>query len=105
VYRKSVDFIQKHIFPGGMLPSPSALRSQIARAGLQFEHSKEFGESYSKTLRLWFDVFNQKWDQIAALGFDTEFQKMWNLYLTSCAATFHSGNCDVTQITMSKPKR
>lgn len=105
LYRKSVDFIQKHIFPGGMLPSPSALKSQIAQAGLQFEQSKEFGESYSKTLRLWYDDFNQKWDQIAALGFDTEFQKMWNLYLTSCAATFHSGNCDVTQITMSKPKR
>lgn len=103
-YRKSVDFIQKHIFPGGMLPSPTALRRQIVQVGLRYETSKEFGESYSKTLRLWHDTFNDKWDDIAALGFDTEFRKMWNFYLTSCAATFHSGNCDVTQITMSKPK-
>lgn len=104
IYRKSVDFIQKHIFPGGMLPSPTALRQEIKQAGLTFETSKEFGESYSKTLRLWHDDFNANWDDIKTLGFDTEFRKMWNFYLTSCAATFHSGNCDVTQITMSKPK-
>lgn len=104
-YRTSVDFIQKHIFPGGMLPSPRVLRAQIASSGLIFEQSKEFGESYSKTLRIWHDVFNAQWDHIERLGFDTEFRKMWNFYLTSCAATFHSGNCDVTQITMSKPDR
>lgn len=104
IYRSSVDFIQKHIFPGGMLPSPNVLRTQIDRADLKFEQSKEFGESYSKTLRLWYETFNDKWDEIEPLGFDAEFRKMWNFYLTSCAATFHSGNCDVTQITMSNPK-
>jgi cyclopropane-fatty-acyl-phospholipid synthase len=105
IYRKNIDFIQKFIFPGGMLPRPNALRNQIDLAGLEFVKSKEFGESYSKTLRIWYDDFNAKWDQIAALRFDTTFRKMWNFYLTSCAATFHSGNCDVTQITMSNPKR
>jgi cyclopropane-fatty-acyl-phospholipid synthase len=105
IYRKSVDFIQKHIFPGGMLPSPTVLKQHIKASGLTFEQSKEFGESYSKTLRIWHEDFNAQWDQIAQLGFDTEFRKMWNFYLTSCAATFHSGNCDVTQITMSKPDR
>ncbi|WGW03173.1 SAM-dependent methyltransferase [Tropicibacter oceani] len=103
VYRKGVDFIQKYIFPGGMLPSPVVLRQQIEKAGLDVVGSREFGESYSRTLRLWHADFNDRWDQIARLGFDTRFQRMWNFYLASCAATFHFGNCDVTQITIARP--
>ena len=105
VYRKSVDYIQKYIFPGGMLPSPSVLRQEIHRAGLSVQHSIEFGKSYSQTLRRWFEVFNNKWDNISAMGFDDRFRRMWNFYLTSCAATFESGNCDVTQITLQKPDK
>ncbi len=105
VYRKSVDFIQKYIFPGGMLPSPSVLRKEVHRAGLSVQHSIEFGKSYSQTLRRWFEVFNNKWDTISAMGFDDRFRRMWNFYLTSCAATFESGNCDVTQITLQKPDK
>ena len=105
VYRKSVDFIQKYIFPGGMLPSPSVLRKEVHRAGLSVQHSIEFGKSYSQTLRRWFEVFNNKWDNISAMGFDDRFRRMWNFYLTSCAATFESGNCDVTQITLRKPDK
>ena len=105
VYRKSVDFIQKYIFPGGMLPSPSVLRQEIHRAGLSVKYSIEFGKSYSQTLRRWFEVFNNKWDNISAMGFDDRFRRMWNFYLTSCAATFESGNCDVTQITLQKPDK
>ena len=105
VYRKSVDFIQKYIFPGGMLPSPSVLRQEIHRAGLSVQHSIEFGKSYSQTLRRWFEVFNNKWDNVSAMGFDDRFRRMWNFYLTSCAATFESGNCDVTQITLQKPDK
>ncbi|AUJ63960.1 SAM-dependent methyltransferase [Aestuarium zhoushanense] len=103
VYRKGVDFIQKYIFPGGMLPSPSVLRKEVEKSGMTVDGSIEFGESYSQTLRRWSDVFNDRWDQIAALGFDDRFRRMWNLYLSSCAGTFHSGNCDVTQITVSRP--
>ncbi len=103
VYKRGVDFIQKYIFPGGMLPSPTALRAEVARAGLKEVRSIEFGESYSQTLRRWHDTFNEKWDEIAQQGFDNRFRRMWNFYLTSCAATFHSGNCDVTQITITKP--
>ena len=103
VYRKSVDFIQKYIFPGGMLPSPSVLRKEVHKAGLSVQHSIEFGKSYSQTLRRWFEVFNNKWDNISAMGFDDRFRRMWNFYLTYCAATFESGNCDVTQITLQKP--
>ena len=103
VYKRGVDFIQKYIFPGGMLPSPVVLREQIEKAGLAVEKSVEFGKSYDITLRRWHETFNDKWDQIAAMGFDERFKRMWNFYLTSCAATFDSGNCDVTQITVRKP--
>ncbi|WP_372886765.1 class I SAM-dependent methyltransferase [Shimia sp.] len=102
-YRKGVDFIQKYIFPGGMLPSPEALRREVARAGLDFVRSIEFGESYSQTLRRWHETFNTRWGEIQKIGFDDRFRRMWNFYLTSCAAAFHSGNCDVTQITVRRP--
>ena len=104
VYRKGADFIQKYIFPGGMLPSPTVLRQEVAKAGLNVQHSIEFGKSYSQTLRRWFEVFNDQWDTISGMGFDDRFRRMWNFYLTSCAATFDSGNCDVTQITLQKPE-
>jgi len=103
VYKRGVDFIQKYIFPGGMLPSPKALKAQVLKAGLSVERSIEFGQSYSLTLRRWHDTFNEKWDQIADMGFDDRFRRMWNFYLTSCAATFESANCDVTQITIKRP--
>ncbi|GGX45634.1 cyclopropane-fatty-acyl-phospholipid synthase [Tateyamaria omphalii] len=103
VYKRGVDFIQKYIFPGGMLPSPSVLRQQITKAGLGVEKSIEFGQSYNISLRRWHETFNQRWDQIADMGFDDRFRRMWNFYLTSCAATFESANCDVTQITIKRP--
>jgi cyclopropane-fatty-acyl-phospholipid synthase len=102
-YRRGVDFIQKYIFPGGMLPSPKVLREQVEKAGLRVSHSIEFGPSYDLTLRRWHETFNERWDQVAALGFDERFRRMWNFYLTSCAATFDSGKCDVTQITVTRP--
>ncbi len=102
-YRKGVDFIQKYIFPGGMLPSPGALRREIGRAGLGLVGSFEFGESYSQTLRRWYQAFNARWEDVARLGFDQRFRRMWNFYLASCAGAFHFGNCDVTQITVERP--
>ncbi|MBY6089742.1 SAM-dependent methyltransferase [Maritimibacter alkaliphilus] len=102
-YRKGVDFIQKYIFPGGMLPSPTALKTEVEKAGMQVARHMEFGQSYSQTLRRWHETFNEKWDQVAELGFDDRFRRMWNFYLTSCAATFRAENCDVTQITITRP--
>ncbi|SEN29953.1 cyclopropane-fatty-acyl-phospholipid synthase [Gemmobacter aquatilis] len=102
-YRKTVDFIQKYIFPGGMLPSPDALSREIAAAGLVRKGSIEFGESYSLTLRRWYDTFNARWPEVERQGFDDRFRRMWNFYLTSCAGAFHGGNCDVTQITVTRP--
>lgn len=103
-YRKTVDFIQKHIFPGGMLPSPEALQQEVQRAGLTFVKSKEFGESYSITLRRWYDEFNQVWPEITSMGFDDRFKNMWDFYLTSCAAGFHYGTTDVMQVTIKRPE-
>ncbi|MFD1914389.1 class I SAM-dependent methyltransferase [Halodurantibacterium flavum] len=100
-YKRGVDFIQKFIFPGGMLPSPSALRREVARAGLEIRDTFAFGQSYSQTLRRWSETFNDRWSEIAAQGFDDRFRRMWNFYLTSCAGTFASGNCDVVQITVA----
>lgn len=102
-YRKSVDFIQKYIFPGGMLPSPTALRAEVAKAGLDFTGSIEFGKSYSDTLREWSVDFNQRWEEIQKLGFDDRFRRMWNFYLASCAATFLAGTTDVTQVAIRRP--
>ena len=86
-----------------MLPSPKALREQVVKSGMAVEKSIEFGQSYNISLRRWHETFNEKWDQIAEMGFDDRFRRMWNFYLTSCAATFESANCDVTQITIKRP--
>ncbi|MBF9029737.1 methyltransferase domain-containing protein [Rhodobacterales bacterium HKCCE3408] len=102
-YRKGVDFVQRYIFPGGMLPSPSVLRAEVERAGLAVAGSREFGQSYSQTLRRWYDTFNERWEEAASMGFDDRFRRMWNLYLTSCAAAFRYDVCDVTQIAIRRP--
>ena len=101
-YRKGVDFIQKYIFPGGMLPSPAALAEETRRAGLERVGSIEFGESYSETLRRWMDRFEGAWDEIRPLGFDERFRRMWSFYLASCAACFAAGTTDVTQLTLRR---
>jgi cyclopropane-fatty-acyl-phospholipid synthase len=101
-YRKTIDFIQRHIFPGGMLPSPTVLRAEIEKSGLIFCASKEFGKSYSQTLRRWYEGFNAQWGEIENAEFDDRFRNMWNFYLTSCAAGFEYGTTDVTQVTMRR---
>lgn len=101
VYKRGVDFIQKYIFPGGMLPSPTVLCGEIEKAGLTVKHSIEFGDSYDQTLRRWYEVFNDRWHEVEQMGFDDRFRRMWNFYLTSCAGAFKTGNCDVTQITIA----
>ncbi len=102
-YRRGVDYIQKYIFPGGMLPSPGALRSQIRAAGLDLVGSIEFGQSYSETLRRWHGEFNAKWDEVRGLGFDDRFRRMWSFYLTVCASCFRAATTDVTQVTLRRP--
>ncbi|WP_428490665.1 class I SAM-dependent methyltransferase [Rhodopila sp.] len=94
-YRRSSDFIQRYIFPGGMLPSSSALRAQIARAGLAVHSVEMFGASYAQTLKLWQDRFQAAWPDIAATGFSARFKLMWEYYLSYCEAGFRAGAIDV----------
>ncbi|MGG7568256.1 class I SAM-dependent methyltransferase [Rhodovulum sp. DZ06] len=102
-YRKGVDFVQKYIFPGGMLPSPTRFREQAGAAGLLLDGSVEFGASYAETLRRWRATFNARWDEIEPMGFDDRFRRMWDFYLASCAACFMAGTTDVSQFTLSRP--
>lgn len=103
IYRKSVDFIQKYIFPGGMLPSPTVLKEGLSANGLQVVGHHEFAASYALTLKRWYETFSDRWDDISPLGFDERFRRMWAFYLTSCASAFDRGHCDVTQITVTRP--
>jgi len=101
-YRKRADFIQRYIFPGGMLPSPTALRQQVAQAGLTWAGNLEFGLDDAETLKLWRERFRAAWPDISAQGFDERFRRMWEYYLSYCEAGFRAGNIDVTQLTLAR---
>lgn len=94
-YRRMPDFIQRHIFPGGMLPPPSALRRCIADAGLALQHVETFGDSYAQTLMAWRSRFLAAWPQIATMGFPERFRRMWDYYLCYCEGGFRAGAIDV----------
>jgi cyclopropane-fatty-acyl-phospholipid synthase len=102
-YRRSVDFIQKYVFPGGMLPSMTALKGEVARAGLTWQGNTTFGEDYAQTLSAWRDRFLAAWDDIRPLGFDEKFKRMWGYYLSYCEAGFRARSIDVTQVALAKP--
>ena len=104
-YRKSTDFIQQYIFPGGMLPSREAFKRHAKNAGLQIDGEFAFGHDYAKTLCVWYDNFNQKLSEIKQLGFDEAFIRLWNFYLLYCAAGFKEKNIDVVQFTLSHQKK
>ena len=101
-YRNSTDFIQRYIFPGGLLPSPAKLRDCAAAGGLQTISTDAFANSYARTLHVWRRRFNAHWDRVAELGFDDRFRRMWNFYLAASAAGFASGTVDVVQIAYRK---
>lgn len=94
-YRKHPDFIQRYIFPGGMLPTPSIVVREAENAGLTLVHQESFGESYAKTLHEWQNRFIHAWPKIETLGFDQRFRRMWEFYLTYCEIGFTFGAVDV----------
>jgi len=94
-YRRGPDFIQRFIFPGGMLLTKTAMRTQGDRAGLVLEHVENFRLSYARTLRLWRERFLERWPMIAPLGYDEEFRRKWVYYLSYCEAGFAEGSIDV----------
>ncbi|MBN8442818.1 MAG: class I SAM-dependent methyltransferase [Thauera sp.] len=98
-YRRGTDFIQRHIFPGGMLPSPGAVQRQATRAGLQVVDDFAFGPDYARTLARWHARFDAQADAVRQLGFDERFLRMWRFYLAYCEAGFNTGDIDVHHYT------
>ncbi|MSP51654.1 MAG: class I SAM-dependent methyltransferase, partial [Alphaproteobacteria bacterium] len=102
-YRSTADFIQTYIFPGGMLPSPSRLKDESAKAGLAWLGDSGFGDDYAKTLLAWRIRFESAWADIKTLGFDDRFHRMWRFYLAYCEGGFRAGSIDVKQIALARP--
>lgn len=96
-YRRHPDFIQTYVFPGGMLLSPTSLREQCRQAGLKLAEAYSFGLDYARTLETWLGRFDRVADQVAKLGFDERFRRMWRYYLAYCAAGFKTRRTDVLQ--------
>ncbi|MDR4306106.1 class I SAM-dependent methyltransferase [Chelatococcus sambhunathii] len=101
-YRRETDFIQRYVFPGGMLPSPTALRTAATKAGLAVSDERIFGLDYAATLSKWRDRFRAAWPTIQPLGFDERFRRLWEYYLAYCEAGFRSGNIDVRQVVFAR---
>lgn len=94
-YRIKPDFIQRYIFPGGMLLTKQAIKEHADKAGLTLEQTRFFGRSYAHTLRAWYERFEQKWPEISKLGFDERFKRKWRYYLNYCEVGFAHGVIDV----------
>ena len=101
-YRRRPDFIQKYIFPGGMLPSEARLRAETDRAGLSWAGISRFGHNYADTLAEWARRFEGAWEDITGLGFDERFRKLWRFYLSYCEAGFRTRRTDVVQLNLCK---
>jgi cyclopropane-fatty-acyl-phospholipid synthase len=103
-YRREVDFIQRYVFPGGMLPSPQVLKALGERFGVPVIRERIFGQDYAKTLATWRNNFRAAWPNLKPLGFDERFRRLWEYYLAYCEAGFLSGNIDVRQVVFAKPR-
>lgn len=102
-YCRSCDWIQKHIFPGGHLPSPEAIRGHVTDAGrMQVVQMDPFGRDYAETLRRWAKAFNRQREKINGLGFDDAFRRKWNYYLSYCEAGFDTDLIDVQHVVIEK---
>lgn len=102
--RDGVDWIQKHVFPGSLLPSVSAINSSINRTGeMTLMHLKEMGLHYAQTLRIWKKKFNENLAEVRQLEFDESFIRKWNYYLSYCEAAFDMRNISVMQMVYTRP--
>jgi cyclopropane-fatty-acyl-phospholipid synthase len=101
-YRKNQDFIQKYIFPGGFLPSFSAIKNHVSKNGLELAEYNSYGLHYSKTLQEWRENFIKSWDLISQQGFQNSFKKIWDFYFSYCEAGFNAKNIDLIQFSAVK---
>ncbi len=104
-YRRSVDFIQQYIFPGGFLPSVSAMQNSVGRtSNLRLESLEDCSDHYARTLQAWRHRFFEHIDDVRSLGFDERFIRMWEYYLCYCEAAFREKAVRVVQIAWDKPR-
>lgn len=101
-YRGSADFIQRHIFPGGMLPTKAIIIEQGAQAGLKLVSTQSFGQSYAATLAEWRKRFLASWPSITEMGFPERFRRLWDYYLCYCEAGFRAATIDVDFYVLAK---
>ena len=101
-YRKRADFIQRYIFPGGMLISEKRLKQETAKAGLSWSEPDRFGPDYAETLAAWKQRFGATWEDIRRLGFDERFRRIWDFYLSYCEAGFRTGRTQVIQLGLAR---
>lgn len=103
-FRTGVDFIQKHIFPGSLLPSIGRINEAVNKTGTMHMYSLlDMGMSYAKTLQLWLKGFEENLSQVYSLGFDEKFARLWRYYLSYCAAAFEMRNISVMQMVYTRP--
>jgi cyclopropane-fatty-acyl-phospholipid synthase len=103
-YRRDVDFIRRYIFPGGMLPTASIMRSLGERYGLPMLDEWAFRHDYAATLAQWRERFLAAWPKLKPLGFDERFRRMWEYYLSYCEGGFRAGSIDVRQMVFARPE-
>ena len=102
-YRRNPDFIQRYIFPGGVLPTRQAIATEGQRAGLVLDRELQFSASYAETLWRWLANFRANWPAIEKLGFDERFRRMWEYYLIYCATGFEREVIEVGLYRLTKP--
>ena len=101
--RRTYTWILKYIFPGGLIPSVAAIEDSLRRrTRLRVARRHDFGSHYGQTLRIWRDRFDQRRDEVAALGFDEVFIRMWTFYLCYAEAGFRAGYLNVSQLTLDR---
>jgi cyclopropane-fatty-acyl-phospholipid synthase len=100
--RRTYTWIHKYIFPGGLIPSVTAIEDSLSRTRLRVSGRFDFGAQYAETLRIWRDRFGGRGDEVAALGFDEVFRRMWEFYLCYAEAGFRAGYLNVSQLTMER---
>jgi cyclopropane-fatty-acyl-phospholipid synthase len=105
VYRKQPDFVQLYIFPGGMLPTPERMTHEAQDADLLIRETAWFGLDYAETLRRWRLAFHAVDREMARLGYDARFRRMWDYYLAYCETGFKTGCIDLTQTILEVPQR
>ena len=99
-YKNKQDFIQKYIFPGGFLPNKNSINKYVSDNGLTVNSYTSYADHYANTLAIWRNEFNKKWDLIKNQGFDLNFKRMWEFYLSYCEAGFKSKNIDLIQFSL-----